>query len=148
VDRSDASPWYHGPSLLHHLEHVHVASDRNLIDVRFPVQYVVRPQSTRNPDYRGYSGTVAGGVLKPGDDVLVLPSGLTTKITGIDTAHGPVAEAFGPMSVTVRLADDLDVFPRRHDLPGEQLARRHPGPGSDGLLDGRPAGCCGAGRSW
>jgi bifunctional enzyme CysN/CysC len=109
VTRSDASPWYDGPSLLHHLEHVHVASDRNLIDVRFPVQYVVRPQSTRNPDYRGYSGTVAGGVLKPGDDVMVLPSGLATKIAAIETAHGAVGEAFAPMSVTVRLADDLDV---------------------------------------
>jgi bifunctional enzyme CysN/CysC len=109
VDRSDASPWYHGPSLLHHLENVHVASDRNLIDVRFPVQYVVRPQSSRNPDYRGYAGTVAGGVLKPGDEVMVLPSGLTTRIAGIDTAHGPVGEAFAPMSVTLRLEDDLDV---------------------------------------
>ena len=109
VDRSEASPWYHGPSLLHHLEHVHVASDRNLIDVRFPVQYVVRPQSSRNPDYRGYAGTVAGGVLKPGDEVMVLPSGLSTRIAGIDTAHGPVAEAFAPMSVTLRLEDDLDV---------------------------------------
>ena len=109
VTRSDASPWYDGPSLLHHLENVHVASDRNLIDVRFPVQYVIRPQSSAHPDYRGYAGTVAGGVLKPGDDVLVLPSGLTSRIAGIETAHGPVAEAYAPMSVTVRLADDLDV---------------------------------------
>ena len=122
VDRSDVSPWYNGPSLLHHLEHVHVASDRNLIDVRFPVQYVVRPQSTRNPDYRGYAGTVAGGVLKPGDDVMVLPSGLTTKIAGIETAHGPVAEAFPPMSVTVRLADDLDVS------RGDMICRVHNSP--------------------
>jgi bifunctional enzyme CysN/CysC len=109
VTRSDASPWYDGPSLLHHLENVHVASDRNLIDVRFPVQYVIRPQSSAHPDYRGYAGTVAGGVLKPGDDVLVLPSGLTSRIAGIDTAHGPVPEAYAPMSVTVRLEDDLDV---------------------------------------
>ena len=109
VSRSDASPWYDGPSLLHHLENVHVASDRNLIDVRFPVQYVIRPQSSAYPDYRGYAGTVAGGVLKPGDDVLVLPSGLTSRIAGIDSAHGPVAEAYAPMSVTVRLEDDLDV---------------------------------------
>ena len=69
-------PWYEGPSLLHHLEHVHIASDRNLIDVRFPVQYVIRPQSTTVTDYRGYAGQVAGGVLKPGDEVMVLPSGL------------------------------------------------------------------------
>jgi bifunctional enzyme CysN/CysC len=109
VGRSDASPWYEGPSLLHHLENVHVASDRNLIDVRFPVQYVIRPQSSAHPDYRGYAGTVAGGVLKPGDDVMVLPSGLTSRIAGIDTARGPVAEAFAPMSVAVRLEDDLDV---------------------------------------
>ena len=122
VDRSDASSWYNGPSLLHHLEHVHVASDRNLIDVRFPVQYVVRPQSTRNPDYRGYSGTVAGGVLKPGDDVMVLPSGLSTTISAIDTAHGPVQEAFAPMSVTIRLADDLDVS------RGDMICRVHNAP--------------------
>ena len=109
VSRSDASPWYDGPSLLHHLENVHVASDRNLIDVRFPVQYVIRPQSSAHPDYRGYAGTVAGGVLKAGDDVMVLPSGLRSRIAGIDTARGPVTEAFAPMSVTVRLQDDLDV---------------------------------------
>jgi bifunctional enzyme CysN/CysC len=122
VTRSDASPWYDGPSLLHHLENVHVASDRNLIDVRFPVQYVVRPQSSRYPDYRGYAGTVAGGVLKPGDDVMVLPSGLTTRIAAIETAHGPVEEAFAPMSVTVRLEDDLDVS------RGDMICREHNAP--------------------
>ena len=109
VTRSAAMPWYEGPSLLHHLEHVHVASDRNLIDVRFPVQYVIRPQSSAYSDYRGYAGTVAGGVLKPGDDVMVLPSGFETRITEIRTADGPVMEAFPPMAVTLRLADDLDV---------------------------------------
>jgi bifunctional enzyme CysN/CysC len=109
VRRSTAMPWYEGPSLLHHLEHVHVASDRNLIDVRFPVQYVIRPQSSSHRDYRGYAGTVAGGVLKPGDDVLVLPSGLTTRIAAIDTADGPVEEAFPPMAITLRLEDDLDI---------------------------------------
>ncbi len=109
VTRSDAMPWYEGSSLLHHLENVHVASDRNLIDARFPVQYVLRPQSTQHPDYRGYAGTVAGGVLKPGDDVVVLPSGFETRIAGIDTADGPASEAFPPMSVTLRLEDDLDV---------------------------------------
>ena len=77
VTRSEHMPWYDGPSLLHHLENVHVASDRNLVDVRFPVQYVIRPQSTTHPDYRGYAGQVAGGVLKPGDEVVVLPSGFT-----------------------------------------------------------------------
>jgi bifunctional enzyme CysN/CysC len=102
-------PWYDGPSLLHHLEHVHIASDRNLVDVRFPVQYVIRPQSTVVSDYRGYAGQVASGVLKPGDEVLVLPSGYTSTIAAIETADGPVAEAFPPMSVTVRLNDEIDI---------------------------------------
>ncbi|MFC4104701.1 sulfate adenylyltransferase subunit 1 [Micromonospora zhanjiangensis] len=109
VGRSANMPWYEGPSLLHHLERVHIASDRNLVDVRFPVQYVIRPQSTTVTDYRGYAGQVASGVLKPGDEVMVLPSGFTTRIAAIDTADGPVAEAFPPMSVTVRLTDELDV---------------------------------------
>ncbi|HET8776433.1 MAG TPA: sulfate adenylyltransferase subunit CysN [Candidatus Limnocylindria bacterium] len=109
VARSEAMDWYQGPSLLHHLENVHVASDRNLIDVRFPVQYVVRPQSAQHADYRGYAGTVAGGVMKPGDDVVVLPSGFQTRIAGIDTADGPIEEAYPPMSVVIRLEDDLDV---------------------------------------
>ncbi|TDE07473.1 sulfate adenylyltransferase subunit CysN [Jiangella asiatica] len=109
VSRSPNMPWYEGPSLLHHLEHVHIASDRNLVDVRFPVQYVIRPQSLQHADYRAYAGQVAGGVLKPGDEVMVLPSGFTTRITSIDTAEGPVAEAFAPMSVTIRLEDEIDI---------------------------------------
>ncbi len=109
VTRSENMPWYQGPSLLHHLEHVHIASDRNLVDVRFPVQFVIRPQSTTVTDYRGYAGQVASGVLKPGDDVLVLPSGFTTKIASIETADGPVPEAFPPMSVTIRLEDEIDI---------------------------------------
>ena len=109
ASRSDKSPWYEGPSLLHHLEHVHIASDRNLVDVRFPVQYVIRPQSTTVTDYRGYAGQVASGVLKPGDEVMVLPSGLTSTIAAIDTADGPLDEAFPPMSVTVRLTDEIDI---------------------------------------
>jgi bifunctional enzyme CysN/CysC len=109
VSRSEAMPWYDGPSLLHHLENIHVASDRNLIDARFPVQYVLRPQSMKHRDYRGYAGTVAAGVFKPGDEVVVLPSGFESRIAGIDTADGAVAEAFPPMSVTIRLEDDLDV---------------------------------------
>jgi bifunctional enzyme CysN/CysC len=109
VHRSENMPWYEGSSLLHHLEDVHIASDRNLIDVRFPVQYVIRPQSSAYPDYRGYAGTVAGGVLKPGDEVLVLESGLKTRIEGIDSADGPVEEAYAPMAVTVRLTDDIDI---------------------------------------
>jgi bifunctional enzyme CysN/CysC len=109
VTRSPNSSWYDGSSLLHHLEHLHVASDRNLVDTRFPVQYVVRPQSDAYHDYRGYAGAVASGVLRPGDEVQVLPSGLTTTIAAIDGPRGAVAEAFAPMSVTIRLADDLDV---------------------------------------
>ncbi len=125
VQRSANMPWFDGPSLLHHLEHLHIASDRNLIDVRFPVQYVIRPHQATDPelhDYRGYAGQVAGGVLKPGDEIMHLPSGLTTTISRIDTARGPVPEAFPPMSVTLLLADDLDVsrgdmFCRPHNKP-------------------------------
>ncbi|MFG3703698.1 sulfate adenylyltransferase subunit CysN [Micromonospora sp. NPDC047670] len=109
VSRSENMPWYEGPSLLHHLERVHIASDRNLVDVRFPVQYVIRPQSTTVTDYRGYAGQVASGVLKPGDEVMVLPSGFTSRISAVETADGPVAEAFPPMSVTVRLEDEIDI---------------------------------------
>ena len=109
VERSLNTPWYEGTSLLHHLEEVHIASDRNLIDARFPVQYVIRPQTDEHHDYRGYAGAVVGGVFKPGDEVMVLPSGFTTTIESVDTFDGPVDEAFAPMSVTVRLTDDLDV---------------------------------------
>jgi bifunctional enzyme CysN/CysC len=119
VARSDNMAWYDGPSLLHHLEHVHIASDRNLVDVRFPVQYVIRPQSRHHVDYRGYVGQIAGGILKAGDEVMVLPSGLTSRITAISTANGPVEEAFPPMSVTVRLADELDIS------RGDMLCRPH-----------------------
>jgi bifunctional enzyme CysN/CysC len=109
VDRSANMPWYEGSSLLHHLEEVHIASDRNLIDARFPVQYVVRPHSDEWHDYRGYAGQVASGVMKVGDEVMVLPSGLTSTISTLETFDGPVEEAFPPMSVTVRLADNIDV---------------------------------------
>ncbi len=109
VNRSENMPWYDGTSLMHHLEHVHVASDRDMIDARFPVQYVIRPKSDDFHDYRGYAGQVAGGVLKPGDEVMVLPSGLTSRIAGIDLHDREVDEAYPPMSVTVRLEDDLDV---------------------------------------
>jgi bifunctional enzyme CysN/CysC len=119
VTRSENTPWYDGPSLLHHLEHVHIASDRNLVDVRFPVQYVIRPQSLQRVDYRAYAGQVAGGILKPGDDVMVLPSGFTSRIAAISTADGPIDEAFPPMSVTVRLEDELDVS------RGDMICRPH-----------------------
>ncbi len=109
VDQSEKMPWYRGTPLLYHLETVHIAADRNLIDVRFPVQWVVRPHSDEHHDYRGYAGTVAGGILKPGDEVVALPSGFTSRIKSIDTYDGPVDEAFPPMAVTLRLEDELDV---------------------------------------
>lgn len=109
VTRSENMPWYDGPSLIHHLENVHVASDRDMIDARFPVQYVIRPKSDDHHDYRGYAGQVAGGVFKPGDEVVVLPSGMTAKVAGIDLFDTEVAEAFPPMSVTIRLDEDVDV---------------------------------------
>src|SRR5271168_549284 len=97
VDRSEAMPWYQGPPLLYHLEHVHIASDRNLIDVRFPVQWVIRPPANEVADYRAYAGQLAGGIIRPGDEVVVLPSGQRSTVAGIDTFEGPVAEAFPPM---------------------------------------------------
>ncbi|UJR78418.1 sulfate adenylyltransferase subunit CysN [Sandaracinus amylolyticus] len=109
VTRSENMPWYQGAPLLHHLETVHIASDRNMIDVRFPVQWVIRPQSAEHPDYRGYAGVVSGGILKPGDEVVSLPSGFTSRIKKIETFDGPVDEAFSPMSVIVHLEDELDV---------------------------------------
>jgi bifunctional enzyme CysN/CysC len=113
VERSEAMPWYQGPPLLYHLEHVHIASDRNLIDVRFPVQWVIRPggrDSRSNVlDYRAYAGQLAGGIIRQGDEVVVLPGGQRTTVAAIDTYEGPVAEAFPPMSVALRLSDDLDV---------------------------------------
>jgi bifunctional enzyme CysN/CysC len=109
VEPSDNMKWYRGMPLLNHLEEVHIASDRNLIDARFPVQYVIRPHTAEHHDYRGYAGQVAGGVFRPGDEVMVLPSGLTSTVSAIDTLDGPVSEAYSPMSVTLRLADDLDI---------------------------------------
>jgi sulfate adenylyltransferase subunit 1 len=106
VDRSDAMPWYGGLPLLEHLETVEVEADRNLDDLRFPVQYVIRDGAS---DYRGYAGQLGGGVLSPGDEVLVLPSEQVTTVASIDTFDGPLDTAFAPMSVTVRLTDDLDV---------------------------------------
>jgi bifunctional enzyme CysN/CysC len=121
VDRSHNMPWYEGSPLLHHLEEVHIASDRNLIDARFPVQYVIRPQQQTDVDlhdYRGYAGQVAGGVLKVGDEVVVLPSATATTIASIDSPSGPVDAAFSPMSVTITLADEVDVS------RGDMIARR------------------------
>lgn len=119
VDRSDKMDWYDGPTLLYLLENVHIGSDNNHIDCRFPVQYVIRPQSDEFHDYRGYAGRIASGVFKPGDDIMVLPSGFTSKIKSIDTFDGSVDEAFAPMSVTITLEDDIDVS------RGDMLVRPH-----------------------
>ncbi len=120
VERSLHMPWYEGPSLLYHLEHVHIASDRNLIDCRFPVQWVIRPgPESDHPDYRGHAGQIAAGVFRPGDAVVVLPSGEETRISSIDTFDGPLSEAFAPMAVTLRFDDDLDIS------RGDMVCRPH-----------------------
>jgi bifunctional enzyme CysN/CysC len=109
VQRSEHMWWYDGSPLLNHLESIYIGSDENFIDPRFPVQYVIRSQTPENPDFRGYAGTVASGVLRPGDDVLVMPSGTTSRIASIATADGEVAEAFPPMAVVITLEDDIAV---------------------------------------
>jgi sulfate adenylyltransferase subunit 1 (EFTu-like GTPase family) len=109
VDASENMPWYEGPPLLEHLETIELAFDRNLDARRFPVQWVIRPMSEKHHDYRGYAGTVAGGVWRAGDEVVVLPSGLRSRVESVETADGPLDEAVPPQSVTIRLADDVDV---------------------------------------
>ncbi len=109
VDRSEKTSWYEGPTLMYYLENVHIASDYNFIDCRFPVQQVIRPYNDEFHDYRGYAGRLAGGIFKKGDEVMVLPSGFTTKLAKIDSFDGELEEAFPPMSVTLLLEDDLDV---------------------------------------
>jgi sulfate adenylyltransferase subunit 1 len=109
VNKSEKMPWYEGSTLLYMLENVHLGSDLNHVDPRFPVQYVLRPQSTEYHDFRGYAGRVEGGVFKPGDEVLVLPSGFTSTVKTIETFDGPVEEAFAPMSVVVTLNDEIDI---------------------------------------
>ncbi len=109
VDRSENMDWYEGSTLLYYLENVHIGSDHNFIDCRFPVQYVIRPNTDEYHDYRGYAGRIAGGVFKKGDEVMMLPSGFTSKIKAIDTIEGEIEEAFPPMSVTLLLEDDVDV---------------------------------------
>ena len=109
VDRSTNMDWFNGSPLLYTLETVHVGNDLNHVDSRFPVQYVIRPQSEENRDYRGFAGRVAGGVFKPGDEVIALPSGFTSKVKSIDTIDGPLSEAYPPMSVTMTLEDEIDL---------------------------------------
>ncbi|MDT4980895.1 MAG: bifunctional enzyme CysN/CysC [Pseudonocardiales bacterium] len=135
VQRSAAMPWYEGSSLLHHLEEVYVASDRNLIDARFPVQYVIRPQSAdeRLHDFRGYSGTVAGGVFKVGDDVTVLPSGFATSVGALWAPGGrEIDEAFAGQAVTMQLTDHVDVS--RGDLICRPANRPHTGQDVDAMV--------------
>ena len=109
VHRSENMDWFEGATLMHTLETVHIASDHNHIDCRFPVQNIIRPQTTEHHDYRGYAGRIAGGVFKKGDDIMVLPSGFTSKIKSIDTFNGEIEEAFAPMSVAMTLEDDIDI---------------------------------------
>ena len=127
VDRSVNMPWYDGASLMYHLEHVHIASDKNLQDVRFPVQYVIRPQHSEARDYRGFAGQVASGILKVGDEVMALPSGMTSTIAAIDSPTGPVESAQPPQSVTVRLETEIDIS--RGDIICR--AGNHPEPTQD-----------------
>ncbi|WP_280231145.1 adenylyl-sulfate kinase [Nocardia cyriacigeorgica] len=130
VHRGTSMPWYEGTPLLHHLEEVHIASDRNLIDARLPVQYVIR---SHTPEFRGYAGTIAGGVFKPGDEVTVLPSGLNSTVRSIFGPGGvPIEEAFPPQAVTVQLADELDVS--RGDLICRPANRPHVGRDLDAMV--------------
>ena len=109
VKNSKNMIWYKGPTLLYLLENIHIGSDENLIDCRFPVQYVIRPRSDEFHDYRGYAGKIASGIYKPGDKVKILPSGFTTKIKSVEDQNGKVKEAFAPMSVVMQLSDDIDI---------------------------------------
>lgn len=109
VDKSENMPWFNGSTLLHTLENVHISSDHNMIDCRFPVQYVIRPQKTEYHDYRAYAGRVSGGIFKPGDEVMALPSGFKSKIKSIDTLDDQLEEAYPPMSVAIQLEDEIDI---------------------------------------
>jgi len=129
VDKSKNMDWYQGSTLLYTLENIHVASDENMIDCRFPVQYVIRPQSDEYHDYRGYAGKIAGGIFKKGDTIAVLPSGLTSKIRAIDTYNGEIEEAHPGMSVTIVLEDDIDIS------RGDMLVRQNNQPKVDQDID-------------
>lgn len=109
VDKSGNMPWYMGPPLLYHLETVYIGAQENHVDPRFPVQWVIRPQSDKYHDFRGYAGRVAGGVFKKGDEVTILPSGFSTRIKEVVTYDGPLEEAFAPLSVTLTLEDEIDI---------------------------------------
>ena len=109
VDRSTKMNWYNGPTLLYVLENVHISSDHNHIDARFPVQYVIRPMSTEHHDYRGFAGRVAGGIFRAGDKVTVLPSGFNSTVKSVDVFEGSIEDAYAPMSVTLTLNDEIDI---------------------------------------
>jgi len=109
VEKSENMPWYQGSTFLYTLENVHIASDYNFVDCRFPVQRVIRPQSDEYHDFRGYAGKVEGGIFKPGDEVIALPSGFSSKIKSIETMDGRMDEAFPPQSVVINLEDDIDI---------------------------------------
>ena len=129
VNRSTKMDWYQGPTLMYLLETIHIAGDQNHVDCRFPVQYVIRPQKDEYHDYRGYAGRIAGGVFKPGDDVMVLPSGFTSKVKSIDTFDGPIEEAFAPMNVTITLEDDIDIS------RGDMIVRQNNVPDTEQDID-------------
>jgi bifunctional enzyme CysN/CysC len=129
VEQSENMPWYHGPTVLELLEDIHIGSDENLIDVRFPVQYVIRPHRHDFPDFRGYAGKVAGGLMKPGDEVTVLPSGFNSRIRTISTHDGDLDEAAPPMSVVITLEDDIDIS------RGDMICRPHNQPHSSQDID-------------
>ena len=122
VDSSTNMPWYKGPTLLYFLENVHIGSDENLIDCRFPVQYVIRPRSDEFHDYRGYAGKIVSGVFKSDDKVMILPSKFITTIKSIELPEGVVNEAFPQMSITMQLVDDIDVS------RGDMIVREHNAP--------------------
>ncbi len=141
--------WYEGSTLLSHLEEVHIASDRNLIDARFPVQYVIRPMSVDTPTTAGSPARSSAACSSPGDEVLVLPSGRTSRIKSIDTFDGPVAEAFPPMSVTITLADEIDISrgdlicrPNNQPTIGQELDATVCWMSEFALAVGRPAATC------
>ena len=132
VEGTDNMPWYTGSPLLEILEEIHVASDRNLIDARFPVQYVVRPHRRDYQDFRGYAGQVASGIFRPGDEVVVLPSGFTSRISSIETFEGSLDEAPAPMSVIIRLADEIDIS--RGDMICRPQNQPHVGQDIDAIV--------------
>jgi sulfate adenylyltransferase subunit 1 len=131
VDRSENMTWYGGSTLLHYLENVHVGADRNLQDCRFPVQYVIRPQTDEHRDFRGYAGRIASGIFKPGDEVVALPSEIKSTIKDIYLGEKKLEKAFPPLSVTMTLADDIDLS------RGDMLVRENNQPEKTNILDAR-----------